>query len=208
MVRLTVCLSALLTLFGIPAHAQESKSDVFFGYSFFHVNPATAGAKSFSLNGGSASYAYNLKDSVALVGEFGGYGNSNFNFGTVVTINGTPVSNVRADDSIYTLLLGPRFSYHRFQRFTPFGQVLVGAATGDQALLSPSSVRFASVESGYRFALAVGGGVDARIKNRFSVRLGQLEYLMTRFPEFVTTTSNAQQTQNNIRYSAGIVIHF
>jgi outer membrane immunogenic protein len=209
MVKFAVPLLALLTAFGIPAHAQESKSDVFFGYSLFHANPATSGAKSVSLNGGAASYAYNFTHSVAVVGEFAGYGTSNFDFGTIVTTNGTTVSNVRADDSIYTLLFGPRFSYHRFQRFTPFGQVLIGTATGNQDLIAPSSVRGFAHETGLPFALAVGGGVDARINNHFSARLGQLEYLMTRFSEFATTvTSSGPLTQNNLRYSAGIVIHF
>ena len=51
--------------------------------------------------------------------------------------------------------------------------------------------------------MALGGGVDARINNRFSVRLGQLEYLMTRFDE-----GSAGSNQSNLRFSTGVVIHF
>jgi hypothetical protein len=54
------------------------------------------------------------------------------------------------------------------------------------------------------FAMAFGGGVDYRINHRLSLRPLQVDYLMTRFPE--GTTSN--QTQNNLRASTGIVIHF
>jgi hypothetical protein len=47
------------------------------------------------------------------------------------------------------------------------------------------------------FAMALGGGVDVRVGGPFSVRLGQLDYLMTRFGD---------TRQNNFRFSAGVVI--
>jgi hypothetical protein len=52
--------------------------------------------------------------------------------------------------------------------------------------------------------MTIGGGVDYRINNRFSIRPLQVDYLLTRFSE---GTSN-NQTQNNLRASTGIVIHF
>jgi hypothetical protein len=53
--------------------------------------------------------------------------------------------------------------------------------------------------------MAIGGGVDYRLTNRFSLRPLQVDYLLTRFPE---GTPNNSQTQNNLRASTGIVIHF
>jgi hypothetical protein len=52
--------------------------------------------------------------------------------------------------------------------------------------------------------MAIGVGVDYRLNNRFSLRPLQVDYLLTRFPE--GTGSN--QTQNNLRASTGIVVHF
>jgi hypothetical protein len=52
--------------------------------------------------------------------------------------------------------------------------------------------------------MAIGGGVDYRLTNRFSLRPLQVDYLLTRFNE--GTPNN--QSQNNLRASTGIVIHF
>jgi len=46
------------------------------------------------------------------------------------------------------------------------------------------------------FAWAIGGGVDWNLKERLAIRLGQFDYLPTYF---------GSTTQNNIRYSAGVV---
>lgn len=184
MLRVAVCLLAVLAILGVPAHAQEhSKVDVFAGYSLFRFNPATSGVDSFNLHGGSASFAYNAKDWVGLVGDFGGYHNGD--------ILGTGVSATE-----YTYLFGPHVSYRRHERFTPFGQILFGGAHVNGTVFGTSG-------SDNAFAMALGGGVDARINNRFSVRLGQLEYVMTRFDE-----GAAGSNQSNLRFSTGVVIHF
>jgi hypothetical protein len=52
--------------------------------------------------------------------------------------------------------------------------------------------------------MKIGGGVDYRINHRLSLRPLQVDYLMTRFPEGTAST----QTQNNLRASTGIVMHF
>lgn len=184
MARVAVCLLALLVIFGIPAHAQEySKVDVFAGYSLFRATPATSGFNSFTLNGGSASGAFNINNWLGGVADFGGYHNGN-------------ILNTGASGTLYTYLFGPRVSYRKYDRFTPFGQVLFGGAHA-------SSTTFAA-GSEHAFAWALGGGLDARVNNRFSVRLGQLEYLMTRFGEL----GSGSKTQNNFRFSAGVLIHF
>jgi opacity protein-like surface antigen len=54
------------------------------------------------------------------------------------------------------------------------------------------------------FAMTVGGGLDAKLSDRFAVRLGQFEYFLTRFPE----TTSSRETQNNLRFSTGIVFRF
>src|SRR5260370_29767175 len=114
--RFIVSLLALVTLFGLTANAQElPKIDASVSYSYFRANPATSGFNGFNLNGGSASAAYNFKDWVSGVGDFGGY-----HVGTD--------SGVNVDNHLLTYLFGPRFTYREHRRSSPFGQVFVGGA--------------------------------------------------------------------------------
>jgi len=52
--------------------------------------------------------------------------------------------------------------------------------------------------------MTVGGGLDANPTRHIGLRLGQVEYLMTRFKE---ATPN-RVTQNNLRFSTGIVFRW
>jgi len=184
MVRVAVCLLAVLAIFGSPALAQEqSKADVFAGYSLFRYNPATSGVKSWNMNGGSGSFAYNAKNWLGLVGDFGGYHNGN-------------ILSSGVSSNEYTYLFGPRISYRHYEKLTPFGQILFGGAHATASFAGTST-------SDSAFAWGLGGGVDAKINTRFSVRLGQFDYLMTRFNEGAGGSS-----QNNLRFSTGVIIHF
>ena len=59
--RVVVCLLGFASLFAGISQAQERKTiDVFAGYSYVRANPATSGTDGISLNGGSASVAYNF----------------------------------------------------------------------------------------------------------------------------------------------------
>jgi outer membrane immunogenic protein len=184
--RIVVSLLAFLSVCGGAAYAQETpKVDIFAGYSYVRENPSTSGARSFSLNGGSASLTYHIKDWVSAVADFGGYHNGN-------------ILGSGLDGTLSTYLFGPRISYRSYRHFTPFAEALFGVAH--------AGARIAGGTSGSQnaFAMTLGGGVDYRINNRFSLRPLQVDYLMTRFPE--GTPNN--QTQNNLRASTGIVVHF
>ena len=88
--------------------------------------------------------------------------------------------------STYTYLFGPQVSMP--SRVSPFGHLLVGGAH-----FSAGPVGFSS------FSLAVGGGVDVGITDRFSWRAAQADYLLTQF---------GGGSQNNFRFSTGIVFRF
>jgi outer membrane immunogenic protein len=189
--KFVVCLLALISLpavslFGSPAYAQDTpKFDVFAGYSYVRENPSTSGVDGFNLHGGSASIAYNANHWLSGVADFGGYHSNN--------ILGTGV-----DGTLSTYLFGPRISYDRDSRITPFGQVLFGVAH----IGGSNGLAFST--SNNSFAMTVGGGVDVKISRRFSIRPAQVDYLLTRFNEFGT----GAQTQNNLRVSTGVVFHF
>jgi outer membrane immunogenic protein len=180
-----VSLIALLSFFNAAAHAQETpKVDIFAGYSYVRANPSASGASGFSLNGGSASVAYNATSWLSGVADFGGYHNGN--------ILGTHV-----DGTLSTYLFGPRVSYRHSDRVTPFGEVLFGTARASANVLGARN-------SSNAFAMSVGGGVDYKLSNRFAIRPVKVDYLMTRFSEF----GNSTRTQNNLRVSTGIVFRF
>ncbi len=184
--RVVVSLLAFASLFGVAAQAQEERKtiDVFAGYSYVRANPSTSG-DNFSLNGGSASVAYNFNNWLSGVADFGGYHSTN---GLDSGLEGT----------LSTYLFGPRVSYRRFGRVTPFGEVLFGVAHTGASLLNTTNSQNA-------FAMTVGGGVDYRVSSRFSIRPLKVDYLLTRFNEL---NINNAQNQNNLRVSTGIVFRF
>jgi opacity protein-like surface antigen len=184
--KLVVCSLAVLFLFGVTTRAQETapKFDVFAGYSYLQANPGVRGADSFHLHGGSASIAYNYRSWLSGVADFGGYNNGN-------------ILNTGKSGTFSTYLFGPRVSYRHYRRISPFGQVLFGVAHANSSAFGTGSSQNA-------FAMTVGGGVDYKVFDHFSVRPVQAEYLLTRFGVGTTGT----QTQNNVRLSTGFVFRF
>ncbi len=84
--------------------------------------------------------------------------------------------------------------------FQPFGQVLVGIAHSSGTLVQGANPGAAS--AGAAFAGNFGGGLDLRVNPRFSIRLVEADYLLTTFD------NGTNNHQNNLRISAGVVIHF
>src|SRR4029077_1081800 len=94
--KIVVSLLAVMALSGVSAHAQDTpKIDIFAGYSYVRENPSTAGVGSFSLNGGSASIAYNANSWLSGVADFGGYHSGN-------------ILNTRMWGGAFLFLFGPR----------------------------------------------------------------------------------------------------
>src|SRR5260370_11101591 len=109
--RVVVSLLAFASLLGVAAQAQERQTvDIFAGYSYVRANPATAGFNSFSLNGGSASVAYNVNGWLSGVAEFRGYHNTK-NLGSGV------------DGPLSTYLFGARGAHRPCLPETPVGEV-------------------------------------------------------------------------------------
>ena len=184
-------LSGMLLISGVVVNAQETaptpRAEVGLNYGFTRVNTGgTAG--DFTQNGGSGYLEYNLNRYVGLVADLGGYHNGNIN-------------NFQIDNTVFTYLFGPRFNW-RMSRVTPYIQMLVGGARISASYFDPAtSLRVAGHQNG--FASALGGGLDIALTNHISLKPIQLEYLMTQDPNPFTT---ALHTQNNLRYSAGVVL--
>lgn len=184
--KLWVSLVAVLALSAVSAYAQETapKFDVFAGYSYVQANPGVTGVDSFHLHGGDANVAYNWKSWLSGVADFGGYTNGN-------------ILSTHNSGTFSTYLFGPRVSYRHYSRITPFGQVLFGAAHANAAAFNTTGTQNA-------FAMTVGGGVDYKLFDHFSIRPFQAEYLLTRFRENTLGTRD----QDNFRVSTGFVFRF
>jgi outer membrane immunogenic protein len=160
-------------LLAMGSYAQDMpKADVAGGYSMLHLN-GSGGAPGANLNGFGGSATFNATNWLGVVADFGVY-------------HGSP-SGVGLTASTYTF--GPRISFRRSSRFTPFGQALFGGAhlSSFGATSNP-------------FAFSFGGGSDIGISSSGNITLRpQFEYFGFR--------ANGT-TQNAERFSVGIVYHF
>ncbi len=169
--RKLVCLLALiLAANGLALAQDDSKLDVFGGYSYMHVSPGS-GLPGASTNGWEAQATGNLTDHLGATADFDGH------YGDVFGIGGHD----------YNFLFGPTL-FHRMDKVTPFAHLLFGGSHAGAAGFSETA-----------FAWALGGGIDWNVRPTIAVRVGQLDYLSTHF---------ASTTQNNFRYSAGVVFRF
>lgn len=120
-------------------------------------------------------------------------GNLNHWFGVTADFSGQYKSISGVDLHNYTYTFGPTLAARNIRTFTPFVHGLFG---GSRASLSGSGL--SASDNG--FAMAFGGGVDAAVGHRWGVRLGQFDWVSLR--------SNGTSSNNNFRYSAGLVLKF
>src|ERR1041385_6686635 len=173
--------------------------DLFAGYSFvrFSTNttvptvPTPGHVKeTFNWHGLEASLAGNVNRWFSLVGDFGVY-----------RIKGLPPDG---NGSAYTFLFGPQFSL-RHEHWTPFVHALFGAARLSDISVTPPATTSAFFNRSFSensFATALGGGIDGNFNKHIGVRIFQIDYLLTKF------TDGGDNKQNNLRASAGLVLHF
>ncbi len=99
----------------------------------------------------------------------------------------------------YNFLFGVQFSRRKYERWTPFGELLYGHQ-GTRGVASGGGTTVTEVGAGR--ALVAGGGLERKINQRFGLRF-KADYLQTGtgFPR------QPKQKQDNFRFSVGIVIH-
>ncbi len=187
-------------------HGEKGKTpkvELFLGYSYLRAVPTYAtGNRLVHMNGGSASIAFNFNRYLGIVGDFGGFADSELN------LTGPGVATPHVSDSggqAYTYLAGPRLSL-RGERFTPFVQVLAGSIHATPVVIDheicTGSASCTPLPSQNAFAMTAGAGLDIGLTRHIAFRAVQAEYLMTRFPN---PTTQVGTSQNDIRLSSGIV---
>jgi len=174
----------------VPASAQTHSvssakpgTELALTYTYLHANAPPDACGCFSMNGGAAEFAYPVKRSFSAVAEAGAVTASN-------------VNSSGLDLTLSSYLVGGRYSL-RAARFTPYAQLLVGAAHASGSL-APGQFGLSSTA----FAMAAGGGLDLNLHSHLALRVFQADYLLTLLP------NQTNDHQNNFRFSTGVVFHF
>jgi opacity protein-like surface antigen len=121
----------------------------------------------------------------------------------------------RAQMEIYNFLAGPQYRFINDTRWTPFVRAMAGVAYSRNRFGARSATApFDNFnDSSTDFALGLGGGLDYRINGRVSYRIIQGDYNpifrrdRTRTASDGTTIQINGKTENNLRFSTGIVLH-
>lgn len=150
-------------------------------YNYFHANAPPGQCGCFMLNGGSGTVVYNITSKWAAVAD--------------LTIgHATNVDNSLQNITIFNYLFGPRYTRRMSSRYVPYGEVLVGGAKED--------VNFQFTINRNAFGVLAGGGVTTRLRRRFGLTLGEVDWIYTRIP-------NAKNDrQNDLRIVTGVTYHF
>lgn len=205
----------LFSIAALPVAAQDfPRFEAGGGYSYLRVNvkatnaelvPPSSVSESFNLQGGGGNFVFNATKNFGLVADLSGY-----------KVTGLP-SGVSAN--VFTYLFGPRFTYRGSEKVQPFVHALFGGAyasgSASGAILN-GAIQPAQITTTFNFsgntnafAMALGGGVDYKVAHHISLRLVQMDYLMTRFDTNINSSGNASAaTQNNFRVGAGVQFTF
>jgi outer membrane immunogenic protein len=162
--------------------ASDNISRLQFGanYNYFHANAPPGQCGCFSLNGGSGTVVYNITSRWAAVAD-------------LTVGHATNVDNSLQNITIFNYLFGPRYTRRMKSRFVPYGQILLGGAKED--------VNFQFTINRQSFGLLAGGGVTTRLKGRFGLTLGEVDWIHTRIPNAVNNS------QNDIRVATGVTFN-
>ncbi len=144
--------------------AQDAhRVELFGGYS-------RAGRSTDAANGWAASVAVNLYKSLDLVADFAGHYNS--------LSYTSPSYSSDSSHQRYAFLFGPRFAFRKYDRWTPFAHVLVGLQRDrgqESAVFNSQSYAFSG--SSNSLCVAVGAGLDIKVKRGIAVRAIQFDGL-------------------------------
>ena len=150
------------------------------GFTAIRANAAPGDCGCFYMYGGNAQVSMATHKGLSILLDYGR----------------TSARNINGEDHNLTLssyMGGVRYTPSLEKRWSPYGQVLVGSAH--------TSSNYAIDADVYRFAAAVGGGVNIGLSKRFDLRLAEVQYLLTRIPNSVN------EIQNQLRLSTGVVYH-
>lgn len=195
----------LALVFSFIASAQRApRAEIFGGYTYNRVSGFTIpfealfktqgpafSVPAYGLNGYTGSVNVRVYRWLGVTAEITDL------YGTPLkTVASTPVNSHEHE---YSYLAGPRASVSfRHERWTPFLQALYGEAQGTALVTVPGETGSFYL-SERKYAVAIGGGLDLKLKKHIAARLVQAEYAVTHFES---------SQQKNLRISTGFVFRF
>lgn len=202
MCKLRAVLLVILSC-SLPMMGQSRNAEFFGGYSLERIAGGcgtdyrcsnNTGATT-NLNGWTTSVTGYLVKSFGLSAQFSGnYGSAGFTGG------GGGLGTVHR----YAFQFGPVYTF-RWQRASAFTHALFGGVSQGESQASANG----SIQSYKAFLWSVGGGVDIKLSNGISARVGQIDYERHNVPPAVNAPSSSSASPTNgFRYSAGIVLRF
>jgi hypothetical protein len=204
--------AVLVSAANAPAQ-NVPRFEVFGDYSLVASHPVVSGATSSFFNGGGGGAQVNFGRYVAFKADLQGYGSAlwsgTWTNGLTPTPHGVTASGLTytSEAKLFSYVFGPAFTY-RADKFTVFAECLAGASntTGFLDLQKAVASNSGALPGGgtqHPFTMALGGGLDLNVHRHLAIRLAQLDYLMIRHTNPLTSND-----QNNLRFSSGIVVRF
>ncbi len=185
--KVAVTAFSMLLLSGWALAQIPTSGNVFFGYSY--LNSDLSPGNRTSTNGWEATVEGKVLPFIGIAADFSSYyGSQNFTVSVpVCSLPPCPPAFQSVSTNEANYLFGPRVSLS-VSKFRPFAEALIGAG----------HVNAHAAGSDTSFATAIGGGLDYKLLRVLAWRF-QGDYLQTRF---------FSNTQNNVRFSTGIVVRF
>ena len=167
--------SAQVSFANIQEDDEYHRAEVFVGYSHNRENVDAMGGSGF--NGFNASVTGNVSRLLGLKFDLSGHYKSGSGF----------------DASIYKVHGGAQLKDNSTAaRFKPFAHLLAGVARRKSSFGAFGEFK----DTG--FSAIAGGGLDIRAGSRFDVRVGQVDYNLTRF---------SGRYEHHLRLGIGLVFH-
>ena len=215
MSKLVMGLIAILAM-SVAALAQDNRAEVFLGYSNLQADRSFDSLGSLnnfrdtfkrnSLHGGEAAVTGFPLPWLGLTGDFS-YHQKSDSASTAAGIN-------KYERRVFYFMGGPTLKIRNPTRVEPFVRGLFGGAhLREKYTLTPNGTTGAIVTfnpSTTKFALGLGGGLDVRLGDKFSLRLIQVDYtpIFTGDRVFVVNNNSLRLDKNrvdNLRLSVGLV---
>jgi hypothetical protein len=205
------CLVFVLLLVGTTAFAQD-RVELFGEYSYLRFYPTITGLNSRSFNGGGGGAQLNFLKIFGIKAEFMGYGSTTFTATyshPIVLPGGTiPAGTYSTQGNMFTYLFGPVIR-SPLPKVKPFGEILFGGSNSNgyvnlEKSFDEAGSTLSRTPAQHPFTMAVGAGVDVSITQHVALRPAELDYVLSRYSNPLTSTNN----QNNFRYCGGVIFKF
>ena len=200
-------------IFAVNGYAQDTpRFEVYGDYAYMQFNPTLSGLQSRAFNGGGGGAQWNIGNYFGIKGDLQGFGSTQWTFTTtapIITPHGTiPAGTFKSNFNQFTYLFGPVVGHHS-SKFYVYGEYLLGQSNTNgygklEAVINGAGGTLTGSTTQHPFTMALGGGLDFNINKRFGIRLGEMDWVLTRFTNPFTDTNN----QNSFRYLGGFVVKF